>query len=197
MACRSSRRVSTFAAMISASWSGLSTSITERSVSCDTRMLALQYSSKKLCVVRTSAFISALSGAVSSRTGRTAAIMHGSSSRIEPITARLTPSTSTRMLSPGRLSTCLIWAMVPTRHRSLISGSSISASICATRKMRWSSIMAFSRAATLFGRPTSKWSTIWGKTIIPLSGSTGMRKSRLLRFESCIEILRSPAKRRA
>ena len=71
--------VSTLAAITSASWAGSSTPSTEATVSPVTRPLLLAYSSKKLCVARTSAASSFSPARAVSRTGATSASRQGSS----------------------------------------------------------------------------------------------------------------------
>ncbi len=70
--------------------------------------------------------------------------------------ARERPSTSTRMLSPGRRRICRTMHTVPIWYRSPGEGVSVFSSRCAVRKISWPFFIDASSARMDIIRPTSK-----------------------------------------
>ena len=171
---RSSKSVNALDAITSVICDGSSMLLIDFKVSDDTRMLALQNSSNTPCKVRDSAIISLFMILACTLGNVIFASEYFSSTLTSTILARRMPSTKTRNDSPGKLSTCLIFATVPTSYKSLLSGTSTSSSCCATSKMSCSFSIATSSAATLRGCATSKCNTTDGNTVIPFSGKSGM-----------------------
>src|SRR5579864_2122975 len=108
------------------------------------------------------------SGRVSARTLKNGAVCTNS-----VIAPRTSPSTTTCTVPSGCLPTWRIRQNVPIVYRPSGSGCSSSSFFCATSRIMRSAVRAASSAASDFGRPTPRGTTMPGSTTVPLSGSSG------------------------